>query len=104
MNALQLEQLRFDAADQIRYARAISTEDPTTSNLILANKVFAHRNIFRCAAAVDAVAKATLGRHTRYEPGFVRSTLRLLPTYRTARKDRRSRTHASARISNQVTA
>jgi hypothetical protein len=46
MNALQLEQLRFDAADQIRYARAISTEDPATSNLILANKVFALTGTF----------------------------------------------------------
>ena len=45
-NALHLEQLRFDAADQIRYARAISTEDPATSNLILANKVFALTGTF----------------------------------------------------------
>ena len=41
INALQLEQWRFDANDLIRYARSISTEDPTTSNFILTNKVFA---------------------------------------------------------------
>jgi predicted nucleotidyltransferase len=40
INALQLEQLRFDANDLIRYARSISTEDPTTSYFILTNKVF----------------------------------------------------------------
>jgi len=41
INATQLEQLRFDAADHIRYARSIAAKDPTTSNFILSNKVFA---------------------------------------------------------------
>ena len=46
INAAQLEQLRFDAADQIRHARSIAAEDPTTSNFILTNKVFALTGTF----------------------------------------------------------
>ena len=46
MNALHLEQLRFDYDDEIRYARSIAAEDPTTANLTLTNKVFALTGTF----------------------------------------------------------
>ena len=46
INALHLEQLRFDYDDEIRYARAIAAEDPTTAHLTLANKVFALTGTF----------------------------------------------------------
>jgi predicted nucleotidyltransferase len=37
----QLEQLRFDAEDQLKYVENILAGDPTTANLILTNKIFA---------------------------------------------------------------
>jgi len=46
INALHLEQLRFDYDDEIRYARSIAAEDPTTAHLTLANKVFALTGTF----------------------------------------------------------
>ena len=46
INARHLEQLRFDYDDEIRYARAIAAEDPTTAHLTLANKVFALTGTF----------------------------------------------------------
>ena len=46
MNALHLEQSRFDYDDEIRYARSIAAEDPTTAHLTLANKVFALTKTF----------------------------------------------------------
>jgi len=36
----ELEQLRFDAEDQIRYVEDIILSDSTTANLILTNKIF----------------------------------------------------------------
>ena len=46
INALHLEQLRFDYDDEIRYARAIAAEDPTSARLTLTNKVFALTGTF----------------------------------------------------------
>jgi len=41
IDEFQLEQFRFDAEDQLKYAETILDSDPATANLILTNKVFA---------------------------------------------------------------
>jgi predicted nucleotidyltransferase len=46
INALQREQFRFDAEDQLKYVATISDSDPTTANFILMNKVFALTGLF----------------------------------------------------------
>lgn len=42
----QIRQLRFDAEDQIKYVEFVLAKDPTTANLILANKVFGLTEVF----------------------------------------------------------